>query len=78
MPVNFHRTVEWIGLEGTLKIIYFQLPAMGQGHQPPVQAAQGPIQPDLEYLWGGGIHSFSGQSVSVPHCPLGNNFFPDI
>jgi len=35
-----------------------------QGHQPPYlildQAAQGPIQPDLEHLQGQRIHSLSG------------------
>ena len=49
-----HRILEWLGLEGTLKIIKIQPPCHMQGCQPPDEAAQGPIQPDLEYLqrWG--------------------------
>jgi len=27
---NFHRIIEWFGLEETLKIIWFQPPAMGR------------------------------------------------
>jgi len=37
------------------------------GHLPPDQTAQGLIQPGLEHLWGWGTHSFSGQSVLLPH-----------
>jgi len=66
---NNHRIVEWFGLEGTLEIIYFQPPGHGQGHLPPDQVAQSPIQPGLEHFQGGGIHSFSGQPVPVPHHP---------
>jgi len=36
-------------------------------HLPLDQVAQSPIQPGLEHLQGGGIHSFSGQPVPVPH-----------
>ena len=58
-------------LEGTLKIIKLQLPAMGL--LPPTldQAAQGSIQPGLVHLRGWGIHSLSGQPVGqlikLPH-----------
>jgi len=63
------RIIEWFGLEGTLKIIEFQPPCCGQGHLPLDRVAQIPIQPDLEHFQGGGIHSFSGQPVTVPHHP---------
>lgn len=41
---------DWFGLEGTLKVISFQLPCCGQGHLPLDQAAQGPTQPGLERI----------------------------
>ena len=48
-----------------------QPPCHKQGHQSPHlildQAAQGPIQPGLEYLQGWGIHNLSGQLVPAPH-----------
>ena len=51
-----HRIIEWLGLEGTPRVIKFQLPHCDQGHQPPhlilEQAAQGPIQPGLERFQG--------------------------
>jgi len=62
-----HRTIEWIGLEGTLKIIWFQSPCHGQGHLPLDQGAQSSIQPGLEHFQGGGSHSFSGKPVPAPH-----------
>lgn len=49
--INYHRSIEWLGLEGTLKIIELQPPC-----HPSVQAAQGPIQPALEYFQGWDIH----------------------
>ena len=55
-----HRIREWFGLEGTLKIIWFQPPCHEQGHLPPAQGAQSSIQPGLEHCQGGGSHSFSG------------------
>jgi len=64
------RIIEWFKLEGTLKIIQFQLPCHGQGHLPLEQVAQSPIQPGLEHCQGGGSHSFSGQQVPVPHHPV--------
>jgi len=36
-------------------------PCHGQGHLPPDQIAQSPIQPGLEHLQGFGIHGFSGK-----------------
>jgi len=53
----FHRIIEWPGLKRTIKVIQFQPPCHGQGHQPPDQAAQSHIQPGLECLWVWGIHS---------------------
>ena len=40
-----HRIRRWLVLEGTLKLIQFQLPCYGQGHLPLDQAAQGLIPP---------------------------------
>ena len=50
----FHR-IEWLELEGTLKITEFQPPAM-DWLPPPAQAAQGCIQPGLEHLQGWDTH----------------------
>jgi len=44
-----HRVIEWYGLEGTLKIIWFKPPCHGQGHLPLDEVAQSPIQPGLEH-----------------------------
>jgi len=55
-----YRMIEGFGLEGTLKIIWFQPPWRGQRHLPLDQVAQSPIQPGLEQCQGGGIHSVSG------------------
>ena len=63
--------MEWFGLEGTFKIIWFQPPCHEQGHLPPAQRAQSSIQPGLEPCQGGGSHSFSGQLGSVFHHPHG-------
>ena len=55
-----HRIIEWFGLEGTLKLMWFQPPCHEQGHLPPAQVAQSSVQPGLEHCQGGGSHSFSG------------------
>ena len=69
--IGNHRVIEWLGLEGTSRIMRLQ-PSY---HQPPhlilYQLAQGPIQPVLEHLQGRGIHSLSGQPVPEPHHSLG-------
>ena len=72
------RIIEWQGLEGTLKPIWFQPPCHEQGHLPPDQVAQSSIQPGLEHCKGGGSHSFSGQPVPVFHNPHGEEFLPSI
>jgi len=41
--------MEWFGLEGTLKINWFQPPCHDQGHLPLDQAARSSIQPGLEH-----------------------------
>jgi len=53
VKLDKHRITEWFGLEGTLQIIWFQLPCHGQGHLPLDQVARSPIQPGLEHLQGG-------------------------
>ena len=66
-------------MEGTLKIIAFQPSCHGQGHLPLDQVAQSPIQPGLETPpQGGGIHSFSGQPLPVPHHPYRKEFLPSV
>jgi len=45
-----HRIIEWFGLEGTLKIIWFQPSCHEQGHLPLAQVAQSSIQPGLEHF----------------------------
>jgi len=41
------RILEWLGMEGTSKIIQFQPPCHGKAHQPPDQAAQSHVQPGM-------------------------------
>ena len=54
----FHRIIGWPGLKRTTVIIKFQPPCRVQGHQPPDQAAQSHIEPeifdgtDLSVIWG--------------------------
>ena len=48
------RIIEWFGLEGSLKIIWFQPPCHGQGHLPLDQVAESPIQTGLECIKGWG------------------------
>ena len=56
IPVWFFILTERPGLEGTSRILKLQCHSHRQGRQPPYlmldQAAQGPIQPALEYLQG--------------------------
>ena len=54
-------------LEGTLKVHPVQLPINEQGHPQLDQVILSPIQPDLEYLQGQGIHHISGQPDPVLH-----------
>ena len=78
-----HRITELPGLEGTSRIMKLQPPCHMQGHQPSHlmldQAAQGPIQSDLEHLQGWGIHNLSGQlfqyltNLFVKNFPLTSN-----
>ena len=48
---GIHRIIEWLGLEGTSRVIKLQPPFHEQGHQPPYlildQGEQGPILPGL-------------------------------
>ena len=61
--------LECLGL-GRVALPWARLP-------PPVQAAQGPIQPGLEHLQGQSIHSFSGQPMPVPQCSLSKELHPN-
>ena len=73
-----HRIIEWFGLEGTLKIIWFQPPCHQQGHLPPDQVAQSSVQPGLEPCQGGGSHSCSGQPGPGFHHPHREEFLPQL
>ena len=57
-------------------------PCHRQGCQPPYlildKAAQGPIQPDLEYLHGRGFHNLSVQPIAALHHSLGRELPADI
>jgi len=79
---NLKEIIEWLGLEGTSRIMKLQPPCHRHGHQPPHlilhQAAQSPIQPGLEHLQGRGIHSPSGQPVPAPHHSHSKELPPDI
>jgi len=74
--------IEWLGLEGTLRIMKLQPLCRRQGYQPPYlildQAAQGLIQPGLEHLQGWGIHNLPGQLVPAPHHSHSKELPPDI
>jgi len=76
-----HR-IEWLGLEGTTRIIKFPPPCYRQGHQPPnmvlEQVARGPIQPGLEHLRGSSIYNLSRQPVPAPHHSLCKELPSDI
>jgi len=77
-----HGIVEWLGLEGTSRIMKLQPPCCRQGHQPPHlildQAAQGPIQSGLTHLPGRSIHSLSGQPIPARHHSPCKGLPPDI
>ena len=53
-------------------------PCHGQGHLPPDQVAQSPVQPGLEHFQGAGSHSFSGQPGPGPHHPHNKEFLSYI
>lgn len=59
-----------------LKDHLFPTPCHGQGHLPPDQFAQRPIQPGFEHLQGWGIHNLFKQPVPVPHNPHSEEFPP--
>jgi len=68
---QYHRTIQWLGLEGTSRIMKLQPLCCMQGHQPPhlipAQAAHGPIHLALNTSRDGrGIHSLSEQPVPAP------------
>ena len=72
------RIIEWFGLEGILKIIWFQPLFHEQVYLPLDQGAQSSIQSGLEHCQGGDIHSFSGQPVPMFHHPHDEEFLPNI
>ena len=68
------RVIEWLRLEGTLKIILVPTPLSRAG-LPPSEIAQASIQPGLEHLQGWGL---SGQPVLGPHHPVSKKFLSNI
>ena len=82
-PVDNRRITEWLGLEGTSRIMKLQGPCLRQGHQLPylilAQAAQGPIQPGLEHLQGWTGHPQPvWAAVPAPHHSHRKELPPDI
>jgi len=70
-----YRTVEWLGLEGTSRLIEFQTTCHKWGCQPLDQILDQvdqapPIQPGLEHLHRWGIHTLSGQPFPALHHSL--------
>lgn len=65
-----NQAKEWLGVDRTSKIIWFQPPFCGQGCQPLNQAldkiAKSCIQPDLEHVHGWGIYNLSGKPSLGP------------
>ena len=68
------RNLKMVGLEGTLKVIQFQL-LPRSGCLPPGQAARGPFQPGCGHLQGWGIHSFLGNLLQCLTTHWVKNFF---
>lgn len=75
---SLHRIPEFFVLEWTLKIIYFQAPCCGQGHLPPDQIPQSPIQHGLENVQRGEVHNLFGQLVSMSHHLDSKEYLPNI
>ena len=79
---KLHRIIEWLELEGTLRIIKFQPTCPKQDHQSPDlvldQVTQRPFQPVLEHFQGQSIHSFYGQPIPAPHYSLCKDLPLDI
>jgi len=78
-PVDNRRITEWLGLEGTSRIMKLQGPCLRQGHQPPYlildQAAQAPSNLALNTSRDGrDIHSLSGQLFQRLTTLIGKNF----
>jgi len=71
-----HRITEWFGLEGTLKIIWFQPRCHGQGHLPPDQIAQSSIQPGLDTAREGAATASLGNLGQGLTTLMVKNFFP--
>ena len=74
--VELYRIIEWLRLEGTLKIIQSQLPALGW--LPSTRSGRPGPQP---WPWappGMGHPQLSGQPVPVSHHPLSKKFLPNI
>jgi len=70
---NYHRIIEWFGLEGTFKGVLVQPPCNKQGHLPPDQVAQ-----TLECFLARGIYHLSGQPGPVFHHHHGKKYLPYI
>jgi len=70
-----HRIIEWFGLEGTLKIIWFQPPCDEQGHLPLDQVAQSSIQLALNTAREGAATASLGNLCQCLTTLIVKNFF---
>lgn len=62
-------------LEGAFEDHLVRLPCSEQEHLQLDWVTQKPLQPDLECLWGHGIHHLTGQSAPVPRYPYRKSLF---
>ncbi|RMC06786.1 hypothetical protein DUI87_16232 [Hirundo rustica rustica] len=74
-PDGFKES-EWLGLQGTLNITWFQPLCHGQEYLPLDQIAQHSIHLGLRTSRGGA--SMLEQPVPVPHHPCSKGFLPDV
>ena len=65
-PQNVHRITEWLELEGTLKLIQFQLPATGRAATHQLRLPRAPSSLALNTSRNGAFTASLGSSASAP------------
>ena len=73
----FLRIIEWLRLEGTLKITQFQPPAMGRAAPHQLRLPRAPSNLALSASRDG-APQLLWAAVPAPHCPLCEKFLPNI